>query len=360
MARFLSKENYEHVFNISKQYLEESRGLEIVPIEFQKLVAGEMKTIGSIPENKGLALDILNKKAIVAIRESFLNSLQTQVPVTEDKDHDEKCEETFFKKLKDLELQRSVEATAVSATIAPTVIKPAEEPPGAPAPIQMPPSTIIINGAQEARGGAKQDVATISLNSWGRLWQYQNERATFIPSAIVFPHSADINKMSLAKVIVPNIATINWIPYFVFVLEGAGKQSIEVTMVSTYTDKKWIHLEPIAMQTIKPLATPWTITIRDAYGTMLDIGRDGHVISNVLATDRGSLALELSDVSYYGQEFAIGDVLAIGTRRVQVINVHHNSIEIPASLNGDEVKENDQVLNLSRQVSCFLEMPVKK
>jgi hypothetical protein len=363
MSRFLSKENFEYVFNISKQYLEDAKGLSVNNLqEFQRLVACEMKTIAAAPEHKnGASIDVLNKKAIVCVRNAFLAAVPTVPtaptaptvpadPVPEESP-DERSEDAFFKKLKDLEYQRTIAANAMAAV---ANVKPAEEPPRNPAPIQVPPSTIILKGNHE--GIAQKDVTVIVVSSMQRMWQYQTDRSTFIPTSVEFPDNADTNNMSLVKVIIPCMSTTEWLPYFKFTLEGAGNQSIDVMLVPVRMDKRWIHLEPLNARAIKPLATPWTICLKDAYGTPLEIGHDGAVVKNIIQTDRGTLALDCSDM--VAGEYSEGDVVWIGGRsRTIVLKVHPSAIEIKK---GSDVKINDQLVNLTRQVTCFIELPLKK
>lgn len=359
MTRFLSKENFEYVFTFARQYLEEAKNIKITDLaEFQKVVATEMRNIGA-GTDKGLALEVLNKKAIVAIRDVFLTPDPEPEPQPEPED--ENIEDTFFKKLKELEFQRSVAIT--SSPVAPvTSMQPAEEPPNMPAPAQLPPSTIIVN-SHVANNLSVENRVSFRLNSWERLWQYQTERSTFIPEFNLSP-DIDNNSFVLRRFVIPNVATItDWIPYFIVTIESAGKQiqDINIYPCLQQSNTHWIHLEPGSPNTIKPLATPWVITVKDAYGSVIDLGHDGWVVRNVIHTQRSTTALEMyhSISQSLMSDFNIGDNIVIRNtqtnkvHRTKIVHTTSSTIEVVGKIS--DTNQPLVVLNLNRQVSCIID-----
>lgn len=353
MSRFLSKDNFEYVFNFAKQYLEDAKELKIDdPAEFQKIVATEMRKIG-VGSDKGMSLEVLNKKAIVAVRDVVMSNQQNirQEP-------EENTEDAFFKKLKELEFQRSV--TIASVPLPP--VQAAEEPPNTPAPVQLPPSTIIVNNTTAGMVTAENRIS-ICLNSWARLWQYQTDRSSFIPDFSLQP-DIDNNSLILKRIVIPNVATLtDWIPYFLLHIESAGKQVQEIIVYPSGHNPAltWIYLEPGSANVIKPLSTPWVLTVKDAYGAPLNLGHDGWMVRQIIHPQRGTTVLDMyhSVSKSVMRDFSVGDNVSVhntqtnNTIHTRVIQTTSTTIEVSEKI--PDANQQLFVLNQNRQISCIIE-----
>lgn len=355
MARFLSKENFEHVFNISKQYLEDSHGIRVFQGELQKAVAMEMKRIwGESKADESIDINTLNKRAIVAVRDLYLpkrkENDEEQRPEMKREpvgDDGKDAEDEFMVKLRELELQRNV------ADLAPPVnkIKPADEPlSSAHAPPPMAPTTIIVQ--QPASVGEKRE-AIVAMRSADRLWMYQTQRNAFIYSSA----SLDDSDLRIKAAVIPRIEEHS---FYIISIEGAGSDKEEIIVLPEAGGGKWMNLRPIGDGFIRPISSPWVITINDSMNKPMDIfGHDGWVINNTLRTQGGGTVCKLvnpnvEDVDLR-KEFMIGDVLYIyyadkeETVHTTVVYTKYGDIEVDG-----HVRENGVILNLTRQVTVFM------
>jgi hypothetical protein len=368
MAKFLSKDNFEYIGSVCKQYLKDTQNITVSDQVFSGTLATVMKKIAQ--ERPNGSIEDLNKRTMVAMRTAMTQHQsqaaipspplsprpsESDFPKMEQVETTDNSEDPFFKKLQQLELSRRLTVTTnESKAPAPAITAPAAPVDGAPAPPALPPTTIVV----PSETALKNRGVLIAVNSWDRLWLYQTQRTPFIPSVSI-PSQVDTSSAKLLQVMVPHVGT--QYPYYELNIEGAGKQHVTVVLVVDKQDKKWITLRPVS-ETLKPwklLSAPWTITLRDCFQNNLSLGHDGWVIQRKILKQNGNAVYGLShasDGANHMEAFDIGDNIVISDdsetkSHHQVVYTTHDTVEI----RGDG-PDTGFVMNMNRQISVFIEV----
>ena len=379
VTKFLSKENFEYVLQVTRQYLRESHGISVPDAAFQQVIAGEMKRIhGTTAPGSAPALDTLNKLAIVAVRDHYTAvSKQAQhaqqppppppkpqpaPPPPEDDDvakqPEENAEEVLMMKVRELEIQRTSLAPVQLAAM--SAIAGAEEPVAVgPPPPPMAPSTIIVNNnnTQSSRQGK-----VVVINSFDRMWMYECPRSTFV-------YSDNINSaggaLDVLCVCVPRPHVL--CSYILLNIEGAGGTTFSVVLVpdAQFGGAEWCYYRPLNDGGMPNISVPWTIRLCDPYAQPLHLGHDGWVIGTTIRTQRNTSVCELTnmhvDTVDLLSEFTAGDVIRITypvtntSKDIRVVHVTKATLEVAAS----DVTEGGVILNLYKQSSVFIHVAAK-
>jgi hypothetical protein len=351
MTRFLSKENFEHVFNVSKQYLADSHGISVHDSELQRVVAMEMKRIGA---NSGVGIDVSNKRAIVAVRNLYLPQKKEVIDnerIMERKEESNVNEDDFAQKLKEFEVQRNMTTMSFPEIMkTANTVEAADESVvnTATAPPTIAPTTIIV---QQNPSELQRTARVIRMNSADRLWMYEAQRCSFI-------YSGDMGD-TIISTIIPNVATI---PFYIMCIEGAGCDREEIMLMPYEVNGPWMYLKPVGDGIVRTFGGPWTITINDSLGDkVIAFGHDGWIIEQCLRPQigGGTTVCKLANPAVMGtidlrKEFDVGNELVVyypdkdERVRTKVMFTRFGDIEV-----ADTVYENGVILNLTRQVTVF-------
>lgn len=360
-TRFFSKANFQHVLNVSRQFLLDKHNISVPDEEFRNAVAEEMKRIGP---GTGEDIDILNKRAIIAMRNRYTAPASAATPSEpEPEPEPEEDEESMFLgKLRNLELQRTV----VSMT---TAIEPAEEPIStAPPPPPAPPTTIIFQGESGPRNTTISDI--VIMNSFDRLWMYETERNSFICNHR-FSRKVGVDGIAVTMVIIPKIDRS---PFYQLQIKNAAiadnpsHATILLTPSGSCASTQWTYLIPVGTGIVQGVASPWIISLSDPQGRIVNMGRDGWVVQNVIKTQTGSFVCSFAGggIDDLRKHFGTGDYIQVNhvdgdtLVHASVLNVKYGELELELLDHGAAVRQNGVILNMSRQITVMLSVTEKK
>lgn len=353
MAVFLSKPNFDIVYGLCKGFLIDHMRLGIDESTLQQAVALEMKHVASTNNNNDVrSLDDLNKTVVIGIKNKFTIKQAPEVK-NEDKQEDE-TEQSFFKKLKQVEIQRSIVPSVVQAAPAPV---PVSQPQNTPQPAA--PQTIIVRESISHLVKQKKHIWCIA--SQDRLWLYQTARVPFITKSEL-PHNIDMSSMRICAAIVPQSSRVTSVPFFYLSIEGTGKHVMELVMCVDKVHNNYIELRCPSDEAsyMLPLSLPWTVNLFDNFHNQVDIGYDGWHACASGETPNGTTIYKLSHLceKSHMDSFTAGDVIEIhkddAKQVLTVKTVHSHSIEV------DGVgPQEGYVVNVSRQLSIFVEWTEK-
>lgn len=273
-------------------------------------------------------------------------------------------EDTFFQKLKELEIQRSTnERPPVQAATIPVLkadvseVSPAPVAPVAPV---LPP-TVIVHTPERRPSQA------VYMSSRQRSWNVQTQRSTFLWEGDI----QNLFEMQSEALIVSAILPFSWHPVVWLTIEGAGGQTQSCYLKATHTHGPWTYFAPFREATgmIRLVSPPWKVTVCDDQKEPLALGDDAWVIQKTLETSKGHgvlfLAPPISSIpmSSIFEEFRVHDQLWIQPMddmefsvMRKIVQIHHDfGIEVDGP-----VPKTGTVLNIMRQVSVLMETYSKK
>lgn len=345
MAVFLSKENFENVFETCHDFLTNHIKLDIDKQDLQKSVALEMKNVATNGSGNGAAIQELNKQVIINIRKQFTSPPPQQQVQEEPVTPTDGSEENFFKKLKNLELQRTV----VAPTHAPVPSTPPSVTRVVAAPPQAQPSTVVIK--ELVKQGAPDIRTSTVLSSHNRLWLYQTSRSPFIISKDL-PKNVDLSSLRISRVILPKIMSF---PFFYLTIEGASKHRIECLL--RVANMSEMYMELVADSHIQMLSMPWTITVHDNFMEPVDLGSDGWFVKHKIQTSRNTTVyvVDHENQNIATNSFQKGDVIEIHTpsdskSRHVIVDVENDKIEIKS-----DGPSEGYIINVSKQFAVVLD-----
>ena len=264
-------------------------------------------------------------------------------------------EDEFQARLRALEIERERGLTS----------NPTQPPPV----VAAPPSPLLPSSPQPQMAPATpppppQEWRAMLLASWEREWEYAPARSSLTWAG---PVPSGASQARVSALIVPH-ALAAQTPVVKLSVRGPGGQHAEVLCVppvatSAETNRGWTTLRGVG-NAFRALATPWTLELRDAFGTPLDgAGGDG-LMARVVRRGPGSADAALAlprarDVAAPGDRLLVratggggGGVTWQGTAvavSAEEISVSPHAAAMP----GDWV---DVVLaNASRQWAALLE-----
>jgi hypothetical protein len=342
---FLKKDNFAYLFDICKRYLQDTKGIQVDDQELTQILVNEMRKLAT---DRSSSIDDLNKRTIVAVRETYLDNSSPSVSVAPQDDGDDQ----FFKKLQHLEVQRNV---PLSAPV-PAAVQPASPPPPNPPPPVLPPSTIIVQDSVAAR--RLHTTRSVVLKSWDRLWMYQHDRDVFVATI-----EGDVSHAKLSHIVVPATKRTMFVDVSI---EGAGKQHQQVRVVPVYEDKHYVHYKPVDdnVAFVKMLSPPWIVTLKDCYGDPLGLGCDGWLIDHLLTKQNGNIVLSMSHSLSRNVmvDFEIGEQIRVQTQdgdvtQHEIVYTTINTLEIKSG--SAKIHEGSWVMNSTRQSCLFFAIEQK-
>lgn len=360
---FLSRPNYEYVYGIALQYLQDTNTLYVSKEELQKCVADTMMAVAKDKEKEEVNLETWNKLTIRMVRDIVRNRKQQAyedaatppaTTATEEPEGD-----PFFIKLQELEVARKSGNVWLQQQqpLPTTAAQPLATPPVPSDVNQVPSVTTIYMQAPPEKGTA------IHIRSWHRSWAQRPERAVYTWSG-PFPNGADLLSTYVSSVVVPKL-TMTFTPYVILEIEGAGGQVNECILIpdSKSVNGTWEYLRPPSkgMGHIRPLALPWTLRFLDADRELLSFGHDNWKVHNVqhIRTDVSRLTVQcnVKDESL-SKAFVTGEWLLLETNidkqvRCKVIAVGPDTIDVQEKV--DISFRGASILHLHRQSCVILE-----
>jgi hypothetical protein len=318
-TQLLSQRNQEHVFRICFQFLKDKYHLDLPEGQVRMILSQCMNDMVEMyKQNPPFPpVDEFNKRTIVRAKEQIMlllreitmppppprptpppaapPKMQTvppshpmsppALPVREDNVGDDAIEEsgedTFLKKLQNLELQRN--ASIVTAASQPRPVEPAGDAMVlAPKPVAPPPpsGTTVLYLPTPTDGGVRMGKSFV-VHSGNRLWSYFHERALLswegpMPGSESYMHCTSLLISRSAQIISPIIR---------IAIEGPGGHNAETLCTFAQKGHKWDVWQPASstIGTMRTVPTPWTIRLYDITNRLLDLGKDGYTIREATA-----------------------------------------------------------------------------
>lgn len=292
----------------------------------------------------------LNNEIISANTESTLEPVDFN-ETSETSIRDEKNEDSFFKKLQTLELQRGQQINL-------------KEPQNDPFPsanqqkIQAAPpqstNTIIYMSNNSSLTSDYRNIKPVVLCGSSRMWVHIVDRNLLIFNGPL----PDSVHMRLCKIMLPKRVAKNT-PCVNVRIQSATDKVIEILCHLDKEGTTWDIWKPISniLSLIKTFACPWTITLYDLFNKPLEMGKDGNKITSVTRLINGNTKITVEpdnfDITSYAQ-------ILIQTNdnkeeHINILHVSQNTIELPGDYT--HLKESDTyICNLQAQVYLIFEM----
>lgn len=362
MPMFLSKDNFQHVFEVCKSFLNDVLRIQVEDTELHGIVANEMTNVHALQQSKSdasskaLPTDVLNKTVIINVRKR-LASAKPPAQQEEQQEAAEGDEQVFFKRLKNLEIQRSL----VTAT---TITENTTTPPPQPHAIHtaLQPQTIIVKengvGSMIERGTKHLWVVC----SQDRLWMYEHRRNPFIITKDI-DKRVDNMSLKVCSAIIPILQHNPVHPFYYLCFEGAGKQNVEIPLYVTNTHGGYIHLacpSPDAAH-IPTLSMPWTLTLLDPFRREVDIGIDGWQIRSATYNHSGDTTIYVLDASIQNtnnnlhHHFDINDEIQVCSTNSENIFVRLKSVNTNTLEVYGHGPHTGCIINTLKQCTVFIE-----
>ena len=295
-----------------------------------------------------------NKLTILKVRDAILKDPPMEPlgrpKYTREEDETSKDEDDFFKKLQDLENQRSIPVRG------PTPLTPLTPPqPSAPQQVPSTPAPVVYVTPPVAR-----PQKPIIINGADRMWEYFRKRSTLVWNGQLPPNTASVNVVAL---MIPSVFAC-LTPIVCIEISGAAGNSVEA--LCTRRDSvpsveagplwdTWIPCSDFAQ--LKALACPWTITLCNHYHEPLELGEDAFSFTNAVRLQNGNIKL-MFDTPV--QHMISGMCLRIITKNNQchtAIVVHYddfgNAAEVKTMCDVESLP-GSKILNLHLQPTVIL------
>lgn len=351
MTTYLSRGNFDHVFNLTYQFLQDTMSLYVSKEELQGLVADAMRRISKEREQETPDLESWNKQAIILVREAMKQRKPTEAVTPEE------TGDPFFTKLQELEVTRKSSNMWLQQTPAVAPASVLATPPVPSDTSQAPSVTTIYMQSPPEKGVA------VHIRSWHRMWTQHPERGTYKWSGPL-PNGIDVHSTYISCVIVPK-QTMTWTPYVILEIEGAGGQVNECILVpdSKSVNSTWEYLRPTtkALGHIRPLALPWTLRFLDADREILPYGSDSWSVQDIqLLRDVSRLTVssveegaEATPKCFSTNEWVLLQSNKDDQLRCKVVAVGPNTIDVQATV--DNRFLGAYILHMHRQTCVILE-----
>lgn len=347
---FLNRANFEYVFDLAFQYLQDTNSLFVTTDELQKMVADTMMGLAKEKEKEEVNLESWNRQTIRMVRDA----VRKRAPVTEPVAPVDEVD-PFFIKLQELEVSRKTGNVWMTAA--------APAAPVTPAPVvtetnTVPSVTTIYMQAPVEKG------VPIQIRSWHRSWVQRPERSKYIWNGPI-PNGINLLSTYVSCVIVPKM-TMTFTPYVILEIEGAGGQVSECVLVpdSRSVNATWEYLRPSSksLAYLRPLALPWTLRFLDADREPIPFGKDYWAVRSVekvrsgvyrLTVHHGDKADGLSH-DFVNGEWILLEANADKQARCKVLTVGLDTIDVHSNDQIDTSYTGANILHLHRQTSVIL------
>lgn len=310
MNYFLKTENLNQLHTLCYGFINDTQKINVSSNVISQLMQEIIKQISSQPGYAQMTLEELNKRTILGVRDRILSSRSNTphippVPPSpissklEDDDSEQNPENEFFQKLQNLELQRK----APVASTNPVTPQPVSTPLILPQPQTQPqqPITVIVPSSTVGSYGI-----TTHVNSRDRNWIFDNNIAIITWNGPL-PKQMDESNFRIVSLVVPRCIE-NLTPYLIIRIEGVGGQVQHVTCISVSNSNSnpWIIYKPCSDTSgyIRRFALPWKISLVDAYGMIVNIGKDAWLVDQF---DSKSITISHPDIKDVENMFCIKD-----------------------------------------------------
>jgi hypothetical protein len=361
------EQNLQHVSRVCQRFLADKFQVAMELSAILELVREVSRTL-----DPRLDLEEANKAIIVKVKDTVLSArahMESAVPSAAVLDEipplpqqasstGNADEDDFYKRLQDLETQRSMPPPSS----APVVPSPLMSPPQLTAPTA--PTGIAAAGPNVVYLPATASPARyhrpILINGSDRMWEYFTKRST-----LVWPGPIKGSSTILVALMLPK-ACAGMTPIVSVEITGAAGNSVETVCILRDTGPVWDRWVPCGEALLKTLACPWTIKLRDNFLRPLELGEDTQVIkqsvklqngnTKIMLEFRAPLQLSMSRGMRIRVKPAAGGASCDGEFDTTVINYDEtsNAAEIPFH---DAALANARVCNLHMQASLVLSVP---
>ena len=344
-----NEDNLRHVIRICQRFLAEKFQLSLDTAALGEFVQDALNTL-----DPRLDLEEANKAIIVKVKDAVLAkqaSMEGQLPPLPQQGSVPASDDDFYKRLQDLETQRSLppqnlSAAAAKSPIISTTSSSAAPPVGGPSVVYLP-----------ATASPSRYHKSVVINGSDRMWEYFTKRST-----LVWPGPTQGTSTTLVALLLPKLCA-GMTPVVSVEITGAAGNSVEtVCILQAGNGSGWDAWVPCGEAAVfKTLACPWTIKLRDNFLRPLDLGEDAIIIKKSVQLQNGN-----TKIMFEGGSTDMS--LCRGTRiRVNpdgspthfdtvIINYDNASAaaEIPRR---DENLANAKMCNLSMQATLVLSVP---
>ena len=382
-----SEQNIQHVIRFCQRFLVEKFYVTLDSDAVGDLVRDALRSV-----DPGLSLEEANKAIIVKVKERVLAHSQSQghggphgqgqgqgpsgpsqmamdpVPppqMAKMSKHDLNDEDDFYKRLQDLEAQRSLPQVNLgvgggggSGSVPNPVIQPS-------APVVPPiggPSVVYLPASATPNRYHK----SIIINGSDRMWEYFTKRSTLVWSG----SGASGVSTQLVALLLPKLCA-ELTPVVSVEITGATGNSMDIVCIlrDRGHGPTWDTWVPCGDAALKTLACPWTIKLRNNFLRPLDFGEDALVIKQSMQLYNGNtkIILETRDrdkALCKGMKLLIRPAVGGGADDARefettVLNYDETSyaIEVPRITEGTTTSinlENAKVCNLHMQATLVL------
>lgn len=208
-------------------------------------------------------------------------------------------EDSFVKKLQELELQRSASIAPqdqVTATKNQGSVQTPSSYLTAPVPPPAPPSAPTVLYVPTVTNVSKLS-KSIVIHSAERLWDYFHDRNAFMWAG----PTPDSSSLSVVSLVLPSIVA-SLTPVVELHIQGAGGNHIDIHCVcSQRSGAIWDIWKPASVNeaSLRTIACPWNIQLRDVLHQPLDLGSDGITIIDAALMPYGnSTRMKFSNHSF--------------------------------------------------------------
>lgn len=328
---FVSVTNVQYLFQLCKEFLQDKFQLKVSEPQLQSMLQSSMQELILYFRNHPPmpSLDELNKRAIIRVKDKALQGVSppqrptkpsrprsSKPPVEEEEEPiaspspaltdplpppvmeskrptDPNVAEDgddFVKRLQQLELQRSANLVVAENPSSKALQPPAPPVLQAPAAAPAPPSAPTVLYVPTVQSPSKMS-RTIVVSSLDRMWDYFHDRHTF-PWNGPTPDSSTI---AVARLLLPSRVS-RQTPLVEVRVTGAGGQTIDIHCTCVAQGPVWDTWQPVATHaTLRNIACPWNIQLRDISQQPLELGKDGIQVRGAELLPRGTTKLQLSD-----------------------------------------------------------------
>ena len=268
-------------------------------------------------------------------------------------------ENTFLKKLEELEITRN---TLNTTTPAPSPIPSQNIQPSAPQQQSITPQIIAAPTVIYVPTKAKlSDLKQIIINSYDRDWDYSANRSIFVWAGPI--PSGESIKLGFSGIFLPKIvATNNAI--IIIEIEGAGGQKQTVLCSLSLQGVLWdtwniIRTPDSKNCDLKHMACPWTIKLYDIYNELLNLGSDSQIINNVDVLMNSNAVVEFnSETDLENNNIFIIKKGNINYGKYKIVNKLDHRYQIQSINNNKNYNElqGGIICNLNKQIIMVIEI----
>lgn len=210
----------------------------------------------------------------------------------------------------------------------------------------------LLNEMQDAYTHAPLTTFSFMISGSLREWRHSACRSSFIWAG---PLPNGIKRPRLVHVAVPS-SIPRPSPYFILRIVGVGGQEDRVTVYPRRDWQPWLYLEPLgAKRSIRPLSPPWTISLEDSSGSLINLGDDSAKVLSSSPLGNGVSTVVI--VGAHMDDFGAGDEVQGDNVRCKVLQVSEGRAQgqIQLMIRGSPPMNGTQLMNVYRQIHMYFE-----